>query len=99
MGRAQQPTLTDPPQNFARNEKVKVIHPGRGESGTWIIVGWVTSSGHDDPAYDVRHERRGQPRIFRSSRLVPEAKPRPPRPRKGRGAEAAVGSRQETIPL
>jgi hypothetical protein len=103
MGQAQQPsqsTLADPPQHFARHDKVKVVRPGQGETGTWIVEGWVASSGHEDPAYDVRHERRGQPRIFRSSRLVLASKPKSSRPRQGRDASGGGDApRQETIPL
>jgi hypothetical protein len=103
MGRAQQPsqsTLGDPPLPFARQDKVKVTRPGRGESGTWIVLGWVTSSGLEDPAYDVRHERRGQPRIFRSSRLVLATKPRASRPQRKQAASGDGDSaRQEAIPL
>ena len=54
---------------LAAGTRVRVRHPGTGERGTWRIVGRVVGSGLDDPAYDVRHERTGRPRVFRRSHL------------------------------
>jgi hypothetical protein len=50
---------------------VRIRQPGPGERGTWIVTGRVTGSGLDDPAYDLRQERTGRPRILRRSRLRP----------------------------
>ncbi|HZD71657.1 MAG TPA: hypothetical protein VFA45_22935 [Actinomycetes bacterium] len=54
---------------LAAGTRVRVRHPGTGERGTWRVVGRVVGSGLADPAYDVRHERTGRPRVFRRSHL------------------------------
>jgi hypothetical protein len=54
---------------LADGTRVRIRQPGRGERGVWIVRGRVTGSGLDDPAYDLRQERTGRPRILRRSRL------------------------------
>jgi hypothetical protein len=49
--------------------RVRIRRPGTGERGVWIIGGRVTGSGLDDPAYELRHQHSGRPRILRRSRL------------------------------
>ena len=49
--------------------RVRIRQPGPGERGVWIVAGRVTGSGLGDPAYDLRKERTGRPRILRRSRL------------------------------
>jgi hypothetical protein len=50
--------------------RVRIRQPARGERGIWIVRGRVSGSGHNDPAYDLRHQRTGRPRILRRSRLL-----------------------------
>jgi hypothetical protein len=54
---------------LTRGTRVKVRRPGPGERGVWTVTGRVRSSGIEDPAYDVAHERTGRVRVFRRSRL------------------------------
>jgi hypothetical protein len=49
--------------------RVRIRRPGPGERGIWIVGGRVTGSGLEDPAYELRHQRSGRPRILRRSRL------------------------------
>jgi hypothetical protein len=49
--------------------RVRIRQSGHGERGIWIITGRVTGSGATDPAYDLRQQRSGRPRILRRSRL------------------------------
>jgi hypothetical protein len=49
--------------------RVRIRRPGPGERGLWVVGGRVVGSGLDDPAYDLRHQRSGRPRILRCSRL------------------------------
>ena len=49
--------------------RVRIRRPGSGERGLWVVGGRVVGSGIDDPAYDLRHQRSGRPRILRRSRL------------------------------
>jgi hypothetical protein len=58
------------PLAIEKGAEVRVRGPRSGESGTWKVVGQVSSSGLDDPAYDVTNLISGRRRIFRSSRLV-----------------------------
>jgi hypothetical protein len=58
------------PHAIEKGAEVRVRGPRSGESGTWKVVGQVTSSSPDDPAYDVTNLISGRRRIFRSSRLV-----------------------------
>ena len=48
---------------------VRIRRPGPGERGLWLVAGRVAGSGTDDPAYELRHQRSGRPRILRRSRL------------------------------
>ena len=60
------------PHAIEKGAEVRVRGPRSGESGTWKVVGQVSSSSSspDDPAYDVTNLISGRRRIFRSSRLV-----------------------------
>jgi hypothetical protein len=58
------------PLAIEKGAEVRVRGPRSGESGTWKVVGQVSSSSLDDPAYDVTNLISGRRRIFRSSRLV-----------------------------
>ena len=58
------------PLAIEKGAEVRVRGPRSGESGTWKVVGEVSSSSQDDPAYDVTNVTSGRRRIFRSSRLV-----------------------------
>jgi hypothetical protein len=49
--------------------RVRIRQPGAGERGIWVVRGRVASSGLDDPAYDLDHERTGRPRVLRRSWL------------------------------
>jgi hypothetical protein len=46
---------------------VRIRRPGPG--GLWLVAGRVAGSGTDDPAYELRHQRNGRPRVLRRSRL------------------------------
>ncbi|HVD13740.1 MAG TPA: hypothetical protein VNK73_04760 [Actinomycetota bacterium] len=58
------------PHAIEKGAEVRVRGPRSGESGTWKVVGQVSSASPDDPAYDVTNLISGRRRIFRSSRLV-----------------------------
>jgi hypothetical protein len=49
--------------------RVRIRRPGPGERGRWTVAGLVAGSGHRDPAFELRQERSGRPRILRRSRL------------------------------
>jgi hypothetical protein len=49
--------------------RVRLHRPGTGERGTWVVGDRLVGSGPDDPAYELRQERSGRPRILRRSRL------------------------------
>jgi hypothetical protein len=49
--------------------RARIRQPRSGERGIWVVRGRVASSGLDDPAYDLNHERTGRPRVLRRSRL------------------------------
>lgn len=57
------------PNVLVPGTRVKIRHPGSLESGAWVVVGRVTNSGTQDPAYDLKHIKSGRARIIRRSRL------------------------------